>query len=92
MSKNVYFDGKLIPSRSFKGMRLGSKYSKSEEEAKAKFIENIMLVVSLTPELKDMVERNPSIVEVDEEKPSDKESFSKYYIRLKAPESLQRIN
>ena len=92
MSKNVYFEGQLIPSTSFKGMRIGSKYSTSKEEAKAKFIENIGFVVSLTPQEKNRITSNPSILEVDEEKPSGKESFSKYYIRLKAPQSLQPIH
>lgn len=92
MSKNVYFNDVLIPSKSFRSLRIGSKYSRSKEEARAKFIENIGLIVSLTPDWKEIVKDNPSLVEVDEEKPSGKESFSKYYIRLKAPESLPRIN
>lgn len=92
MSKNVYFNGELIPTTSnFK--RLGSSYSKSKDEARAKFIQSVDLNVYVTPDWKEIVKDNPLLVEVDEEKPSSsKQSFSKYHIRLKAPESLQQID
>lgn len=86
MSKNVYFNDRKIPTKSYFN-RLGSTYSKNTEEAIAKFLENINLVTSLTPEMKRRIRSDPSLLEVEE-----RPSFSKYYIRLKEPEAVKEIS
>jgi len=82
----VYFEGKLIPSTSFKNMRIGSSYSQSKEEAKRKFIDNIKLIKSLSPEEKDRIKRDPSLLEVLEVP-----HFSTYHIRLKQPDAVKQV-
>ena len=51
MSKNVYFNGILIPTTS-KFNRLGSRYSENKDEARAKFIQSIGSNKYITPDWK----------------------------------------
>jgi hypothetical protein len=85
MSKNVYFNDKLIPTTSFRSLRIGSSHSKSKEEAIAKFLENIDLVKSLTPEERLRIRSDPSLLEV-----VVVPHFSTYHIRLKEPEAVKQ--